>query len=290
MSTALGIGVAAIGLVSLAGGVACADDDEPSIVSVEDTLSHVLLAEGRLAGEYFSLEDDRRRDRIALDERGESGVLREELFKRVQLAGVDGDAQTSWEVGVSGSVLELEYDTRLVAGADTSDADMIYELELEGRVDHVLSFDLPCLSRVRVVVDNGSDEGVHAEVGVFGPGFHFGFDSFDGEPHALLDAPATPGGFEVFVRYEAVAAAGRENEGQASADASLRVLISVDEVPGCNLADVVAPFGRLDYQDVTAFMQAFAAGDSAADIAPPFGVIDFNDARAFQIAVGRGCP
>jgi len=59
---------------------------------------------------------------------------------------------------------------------------------------------------------------------------------------------------------------------------------------GCNSADLVAPFGVLDFSDVSAFLGAFGAVHSSADLAPPFGVFDFGDVLAFLTAFGSGCP
>ncbi|MEM1184974.1 MAG: hypothetical protein AAGI53_08210 [Planctomycetota bacterium] len=60
--------------------------------------------------------------------------------------------------------------------------------------------------------------------------------------------------------------------------------------PGCNLADLAAPFGVLDLSDIDAFIIAFLASDSAADIAAPFGVVDLSDIDTFIIDFLGGCP
>ncbi len=48
--------------------------------------------------------------------------------------------------------------------------------------------------------------------------------------------------------------------------------------------------GVLDFADVSAFLQAFGAGDPAADLAPPIDVYNFDDALAFLGHFGDGCP
>lgn len=59
---------------------------------------------------------------------------------------------------------------------------------------------------------------------------------------------------------------------------------------GCNLADLAEPFGELNFFDVSAFLSAFSAQDSAADLAEPQGVFNFFDVSAFLSLYGSGCP
>lgn len=61
-------------------------------------------------------------------------------------------------------------------------------------------------------------------------------------------------------------------------------------VPPCNAADIASPFGVLDLQDLSAFINAFVAGDAAADLAPPFGLLDLADINTFVGAFIAGCP
>jgi len=61
------------------------------------------------------------------------------------------------------------------------------------------------------------------------------------------------------------------------------------EPTGCNVADLVEPFGIVDLSDVDAFIAAFAMGDAAADIAAPFGIVDLTDVDAFIAAFLAGC-
>ena len=55
-------------------------------------------------------------------------------------------------------------------------------------------------------------------------------------------------------------------------------------------ADLAAPFGIVDIDDVDAFIGAFVAGDALADLAAPFGLIDIDDVDAFIDAFLAGCP
>jgi len=58
----------------------------------------------------------------------------------------------------------------------------------------------------------------------------------------------------------------------------------------CNEADLVRPFGVLNFFDVAAFLQFFSEQDPRADLASPEGVFDFFDVAAFLDAFSEGCP
>ncbi len=70
----------------------------------------------------------------------------------------------------------------------------------------------------------------------------------------------------------------------------LSVMLNTCPSLGCNAADLVEPFGTLDFSDVLAFLTAFGAGDPGADLAPPFGTLYFSDVLTFLTAFGAGCP
>lgn len=59
--------------------------------------------------------------------------------------------------------------------------------------------------------------------------------------------------------------------------------------PGCNLADLAPPLGLHDLADVVAFVDGFAAGDTALDF-DGSGLLDLADIVAFVTAFGAGCP
>ncbi len=63
--------------------------------------------------------------------------------------------------------------------------------------------------------------------------------------------------------------------------------LSVVILPDCP-ADL-APDGTLDFSDVLAFLEAFAAGDPIADFAPD-AELNFSDVIAFLTAFAAGCP
>jgi subtilisin family serine protease len=60
--------------------------------------------------------------------------------------------------------------------------------------------------------------------------------------------------------------------------------------PGCSPADLVAPFGVLNFFDLSAYLALFNAGDPAADLAAPFGTLNFFDLSAYLASFNAGCP
>lgn len=58
---------------------------------------------------------------------------------------------------------------------------------------------------------------------------------------------------------------------------------------GCP-ADLAAPFGELNIDDVLAFVNAFAAGSPVAELTGPAGELDIDDVLAFLDAFAAGCP
>lgn len=61
------------------------------------------------------------------------------------------------------------------------------------------------------------------------------------------------------------------------------------ETGGCNDADFVVPFGVLDFFDVAAFLNAYAASDPSADLNDDT-ILDIFDVLAFLEAFSNGCP
>ncbi len=55
-------------------------------------------------------------------------------------------------------------------------------------------------------------------------------------------------------------------------------------------ADLAEPQGSLNFLDISAFLDAYASGDSAADIAAPFGQLNFLDISKFLERYSFGCP
>ena len=59
---------------------------------------------------------------------------------------------------------------------------------------------------------------------------------------------------------------------------------------GCSDADLVEPFGSLNFFDLAAFIDLYSARDPAADLAAPFGVFNFFDVSAYIGLYNAGCP
>jgi len=55
-------------------------------------------------------------------------------------------------------------------------------------------------------------------------------------------------------------------------------------------ADLAAPFGELNFFDLSAYLALFNAGDPAADLAQPAGVFNFFDLAAYLASYNAGCP
>ena len=66
-------------------------------------------------------------------------------------------------------------------------------------------------------------------------------------------------------------------------------LAIVDPAQPCP-ADLAAPFGVLNFFDVSAFLGAYNSQDPVADFAAPFGVFNFFDVSAFLASYNAGCP
>lgn len=64
----------------------------------------------------------------------------------------------------------------------------------------------------------------------------------------------------------------------------------VGSVGTCSDADLAAPFGTLNFFDISAFISLFGSGDSAADLAAPFGTLNFFDVSAYIALFNQGCP
>jgi hypothetical protein len=58
----------------------------------------------------------------------------------------------------------------------------------------------------------------------------------------------------------------------------------------CSRADLAAPFGVIDFFDISAFISLYQAQDPVIDLAAPFGQIDFFDVSAFLSLYQAGCP
>ena len=66
----------------------------------------------------------------------------------------------------------------------------------------------------------------------------------------------------------------------------VRFSIGPDSCP----ADLAAPFGTLNFFDISAFIGLFNAGDLEADFAAPFGSLNFFDVAEYIAQFNAGCP
>ncbi|MEM1186671.1 MAG: hypothetical protein AAGI53_16915 [Planctomycetota bacterium] len=69
----------------------------------------------------------------------------------------------------------------------------------------------------------------------------------------------------------------------------VRLGATVNATP-CNAADLAAPRGVLDLDDIDTFVQAFLDSDASVDFAPPLDVFDLDDIDVFIQAFLSGCP
>lgn len=68
------------------------------------------------------------------------------------------------------------------------------------------------------------------------------------------------------------------------------VVVTRADQPGCTSADLAAPYGVLNFFDVSAFLSAYNAHDLQADLAAPYGSFNFFDVSAFLSSYTTGCP
>ncbi len=76
---------------------------------------------------------------------------------------------------------------------------------------------------------------------------------------------------------------------EAGVDAFDLTFLDCEDTPDC-VADFAAPFGTLNFFDISAYIAAFNAGDASADLAAPFGSLNFFDISAYITAFNAGCP
>ncbi|MBL4591600.1 MAG: matrixin family metalloprotease [Phycisphaerales bacterium] len=76
---------------------------------------------------------------------------------------------------------------------------------------------------------------------------------------------------------------------EAGVDAFNVSNLTCDDTVECQ-ADLAAPFGTLNLQDVFAYLALFNAADPAADLAAPFGSLNLQDVFAYLALFNAGCP
>ncbi len=76
---------------------------------------------------------------------------------------------------------------------------------------------------------------------------------------------------------------------EAAVDAFSVSDLTCDDTVECE-ADLAAPFGVLNLQDVFAYLALFNASDPAADLAAPFGTLNLQDVFGYLDLFNTGCP
>lgn len=149
--------------------------------------------------------------------------------------------------------------------------------------------------RFALGVSNGGDVGLWGAGGIAGLEYSldlpagvngdegpFVLEAVDGpvSQDLTLEAAAFPGGERVVYL-------------RVLSDDPSRAIVSVPvhfTVVGCHGGDLAEPLGTLNFFDIAAFLELFAAGDSGADLAAPIGSLDFFDVSAFLGLFAGGCP
>lgn len=68
------------------------------------------------------------------------------------------------------------------------------------------------------------------------------------------------------------------------------ILPPADTHPSCSDADLVEPYGIINFFDLAEYLTLYNAGDPAADIAAPFGMLNFFDLSEYLTRYNAGCP
>lgn len=113
----------------------------------------------------------------------------------------------------------------------------------------------------------------------------------DGSPVDLVNwAPGEPdAGFGVD-RYAAINFVGGGSMlWHNYPDTGFRAPRAIVELDTCGPADVAAPYGVLNFFDVSAYLGLFQTGSLDADLAAPFGVLNFFDVSAYLGHFVPGC-
>ncbi|MFK7884415.1 MAG: GC-type dockerin domain-anchored protein [Phycisphaerales bacterium] len=196
----------------------------------------------------------------------------------------------------SGGTATIGPDQRIVGrGAIGGSVTIEGELEPEGRMDIEGDIVLAPSSVVRVQIGNrgsGDEDRLDA--------FFDGTIQLGGSLVVELDAGYTPiagdswsivrgePGIELFGAFDSIILPVSTSGLTYLVDeTTIGVRVSVQEV--C-IADLAAPFGTLNFFDISTFISLYNAGDPGADLAAPFGTLNFFDISAFIGLYNAGCP
>lgn len=78
--------------------------------------------------------------------------------------------------------------------------------------------------------------------------------------------------------------------GELTVEQAIEIDATLPPAPPACLADVAAPFGTLDIDDVLVFLSSFNVGNSRADLVVPFDVYNIDDVLTFLLSFNAGCP
>ncbi|MFI4896624.1 MAG: GC-type dockerin domain-anchored protein [Phycisphaerales bacterium JB059] len=107
---------------------------------------------------------------------------------------------------------------------------------------------------------------------------------------ALATAPGAAPATKTLLRGQGFSLEGRALPASPTvlSGEGLTLVASIEARPPS--ADVAPPFGVLDLQDKTRFMELLTRGDLSADLAPPAGVVDSADLSEFIRRFEAGQP
>ncbi len=152
--------------------------------------------------------------------------------------------------------------------------------------------DAPAALNAASAAVNNLDLEVENEFGVLVRGnvFASGFSTTGGSADAINNVEmirlGTPFPGEYVARIRATAV----NQGSQGYAVVITGAVEENSFPGCSAADLVEPFGALNFFDLASYLDLYNAQDPAADLAAPFGLINFFDLAAYLDLYNAGCP
>ncbi len=152
--------------------------------------------------------------------------------------------------------------------------------------------DAPAALNAAFTPVNNLDLEVENEFGVLVRGnvFSGGFSTTGGTADNInnvemvrLSAPF-PGNYVARIRATAV------NQGAQGYALVIAGAVEENNFPGCSTADLVEPYGVINFFDLARYLDLYNAQDPAADLVAPFGVLNFFDLAAYLDSYNAGCP
>jgi choice-of-anchor B domain-containing protein len=163
------------------------------------------------------------------------------------------------------------------AGNSTLSFAMWYANNGNGTVDDSMS--------VQLSNNNGNSWTTILDLGPGDDGAGGGWVTYEFDVDSIFSNPSS----QVRVRFN-VADVGDGSIVEAGVDdIRLEQRSCEDVAAGCNGADLAAPFGTLNFFDVSAFLSAYNSADPSADFNGD-GMFNFFDVSAFLAEYNAGCP